>query len=69
MSKVLRCQEVLGCDEILYGKTEVDVIAKAEDHARKSHNMTMIPPNVVRDIVDHITDGEPPPRRWFGLRR
>ena len=51
MGKLLRCSEVLGCDAVLYGKDESDVIGKAEDHARTTHNMTIIPPHVVGDIV------------------
>ncbi|HXK33009.1 MAG TPA: DUF1059 domain-containing protein [Dehalococcoidia bacterium] len=66
MGKMLRCQDVMGnCDAVLYGKDEDEVIAKAEEHARKEHNMTMIPPDVVREIANHITDGEEPRRRWF----
>jgi predicted small metal-binding protein len=68
MGKVLKCHDVLGCDEILYGNDENEVIGKAEDHARSSHNMTIIPPDVVRDIVDHILDGEAPPKRYWWQR-
>lgn len=68
MGRMLRCGEVMaGCDTVLYGKTDEEVFGKAEDHARHDHNMTMIPPNVVREYVDHIIEGEPP-KRWFGLR-
>lgn len=69
MAKVLRCADVVpGCDTVIYGKNEDEVIGKAEDHARRDHNMTMIPPDIVNDIVGHIHDGPEPPRRWFGLR-
>ena len=68
MGKLLRCSDVLGCDEILYGEDEVELIGKAEEHARTTHNMTIIPPSVVQDIADHITDGDAPPRRWWWQR-
>ena len=44
MVKVLKCGEVFsGCDTVIYGKDEDEVVAKEEEHARKDHNMTMIP--------------------------
>ena len=68
MGKILKCHDVLGCDEIFYGKDESEVIGKAEDHARTSHNMTIIPPHVVQEIVDHISEGEVPPKRHWWQR-
>ena len=68
MVKVLKCGEVFsGCDTVIYGKTEDEVVAKEEEHARKDHNMTMIPMDTIKEMADHIRDGERPPRRWFGL--
>ena len=68
MVKVLRCGEVFpGCDTVIYGKDEDEVVAKEEEHARRDHNMTMIPMDTIKEMANHIRDGERPPRRWFGL--
>ena len=68
MVKVLKCGEVFsGCDTVIYGKDEDEVVAKEEEHARKDHNMTMIPMDTIKEMANHIRDGERSPRRWFGL--
>jgi len=68
MAKVLKCGEVFaGCDTVIYGKDEHEVVAKEEEHARKDHNMTMIPMDIIKDMANHIRDGEQPRRRSFGL--
>lgn len=69
MAKLIRCEDVLGCEDVMYGRTEDEVIAKAEDHVRALHNMTIIPPDVVQKIVDNVKDGEAPPRKWWSWRR
>lgn len=59
MSKVLRCGDVMpGCDTIITGKSVDEVMAKAETHARKEHNMVFIPPRVIGEIEAAIKDGE-----------
>lgn len=56
-NKVLRCGDIMpGCDKVIEGKTTEEVFAKAEDHARKEHNMTIIPPNVVSQIEAAIKE-------------
>ena len=50
MAKMLKCGEVFsGCDTVIYGKDEDEVVAKEEEHARKDHNMTMIPMDTIKD--------------------
>jgi predicted small metal-binding protein len=57
MSKVLKCGDLMpGCDTVIVGKDEDEVLAKAEKHARKEHNMTIIPPSVVSQISAAIKD-------------
>ena len=52
MAKVLKCGDVMpGCDKVIVGKDEDEVFAKAEEHARKEHNMTIITPHVSPDKV------------------
>ena len=44
MAKVLKCADLNpGCDTVIVGKDADEVFAKAEAHARKEHNMTIIP--------------------------
>jgi len=57
MAKVLKCGDVMpGCDKVIVGKDEDEVFAKAEEHARKEHNMTIIPPSVVSQISAAIKE-------------
>ena len=56
-NKVLRCSDVMpGCDKVIEGKNEDEVFAKAEEHARKEHNMTIILPSVMNQIGAAIRD-------------
>ena len=62
MAKVLKCGDLMpGCDTVIVGKDADEVFAKAEAHARKEHNMTIIPPNVV--VADRGGDQGPAPER------
>ncbi len=68
MAKVLKCGEMFpGCNTVIYGKDEDEVLAKEEAHARADHNMTMIPMDTIKEMSNHIHDGERK-RRWFGFR-
>jgi predicted small metal-binding protein len=61
--KVLRCGDLMpGCDTVITGKDADEVMAKAEDHARREHNMVLIPPSVIARIEAAIKDGEVPAR-------
>jgi predicted small metal-binding protein len=56
-NKVLKCGDVMpGCDKVIEGKNEDEVFAKAEAHARKEHNMTIITPSVMTQIESAIHD-------------
>jgi len=56
-TKMLRCGDVMpGCDTVIEGKNEDEVFAKAEAHARKEHNMTIIMPSVMNQIGQAIRD-------------
>lgn len=57
MAKVLNCGDLMpGCDTVIVGKDVDDVFAKAEAHARKEHNMMIIPPSVMAQIEANIKD-------------
>ena len=56
-NKVLKCGDVMpGCDKVIEGKSNDEVFAKAEAHARKEHNMTIITPSVMTQIEAAIHD-------------
>ncbi len=55
MAKVLKCGDLMpGCDTVIVGKDADEVFAKAEAHARKEHNMTIIPTE--RRVADRSGD-------------
>ena len=57
MTKVLRCADLMqDCKTVIVGKDADEVFAKAEAHARKEHNMTIIPPSVMSQIEAAIKD-------------
>jgi predicted small metal-binding protein len=54
---MLKCGDLMpGCDTVIVGKDVDEVFAKAEAHARKEHNMTIIPPSVMTQIEAAIRD-------------
>lgn len=59
MAKMLKCSELMpGCNTVIVGKDVDEVFAKAEAHARKEHNMTIITPHVMSQIEAAIREKE-----------
>jgi predicted small metal-binding protein len=57
MSKVLKCGELMpGCNAVMEGHDEAEVMKKAAEHARKDHGMTTIPPDVAKKVQGAIRD-------------
>ena len=57
VAKVLRCADLMpDCDTVIEGKDADEVLAKAEAHARKEHNMTIILPSTVAQMEKAIRD-------------
>ncbi len=57
MPKVLKCGDLMpGCNMVIEGKDEAEVIAKGAEHARTAHNMTSIPPDVAAKVKAAIKD-------------
>ena len=55
--KQFACGTVVdGCDGVVTGETEEDVLAAAAQHAADAHGMTEVPPDVVGAIRAGITD-------------
>jgi predicted small metal-binding protein len=56
-TKILRCGDIMpGCDKVIEGKNADEVFAKAEEHARKEHNLTIILPSTMTQIEAAIRD-------------
>jgi predicted small metal-binding protein len=47
---------VAGCDGVVRGDTDDEVLAAAAAHAREVHGMDEVPPDVVSAIKSGITD-------------
>ena len=55
--KQFACANVVdGCDGVVSGATEDDVLAAAARHAAEAHGMTEVPPEVVAAIRAGIVD-------------
>jgi predicted small metal-binding protein len=51
MAKEMRCGDLMpGCDKVIEGKDDNDVVAKAVDHARKEHNITHMTPDLEEKV-------------------
>jgi len=57
MAKVLRCGDVMpGCNAVIEGKDEAEVMTKGAEHAKTAHQMTSIPPDVAAKVKAAIRD-------------
>ena len=55
--KKFACGDVVaGCDGVVTGETDDDVLAAAAGHAAAAHGMTEVPDDVVAAIRAGITD-------------
>lgn len=57
MSKKLTCGDVMpGCDKVIEGDDEKDLLAKAAEHAKADHNMTSINPDLMAKMRGAMRD-------------
>ncbi len=57
MAKVLCCRDVgMDCDFVVRGATEAEILQQAAEHARTTHGMDTIPPEVVTQVQAAIRD-------------
>jgi predicted small metal-binding protein len=57
MAKVLRCRDVgLDCEGELRAETEEEIMRQAAEHARTTHSMTEMSPEVVQKVRAPIRD-------------
>lgn len=55
--KQFACANVVtGCEGVVTGATEEDVLAAAAQHAAEAHGMSDVPPDVVAAIRSGIVD-------------
>ena len=57
MAKVLKCGDLVpGCNAVIEGKDEAEVMAKGSEHAKTAHNMATIPPDMAAKVKAAIKD-------------
>ena len=57
MAKEMRCGDLMpGCDKVIEGRDEKEVMAKAAEHARRDHNMQDITPELQEKVRGAIHD-------------
>lgn len=57
MSKELHCGDVIeGCDHVIRGETEEEVLAKGAEHAREAHGVEEIDEDTAEKVKGAIRD-------------
>ena len=57
MAKEMRCGDLMpGCDKVIEGRDEKEVMAKAAEHARRDHNMQDLTPELQEKVRGAIHD-------------
>jgi predicted small metal-binding protein len=57
MAKQLRCGDLMpGCNRVIEGKDDKEVMAKATEHARKDHNIQNMTPDLEQKVRGAIRD-------------
>ncbi len=55
MAKELRCGDVMpGCDAVIQGRDDKEVMAKAADHAKNVHHVGQITPDLAAKVQQAI---------------
>lgn len=55
MTKELRCNDIMpGCDFVVRGENEAEVLSKAADHAREKHGMSEIDEETEKKVRSQI---------------
>ncbi len=57
MSKILKCGDLMpGCNFVVEGKDEAEVMAKGAQHAQQAHGMANIPPEMAAKVKAAIKE-------------
>jgi predicted small metal-binding protein len=63
MAKELRCGDLMpGCETVVEGKDEAEVMARAAEHAKKAHGLQQIPPELAGQVRSAIHEKREPER-------
>lgn len=55
--KQLKCGDIMpGCQTVIEGKDEAEVMRKGAEHAKSAHGMSQIPPDVGKKVQAAIKD-------------
>lgn len=57
MAKVLKCGDLMpGCNTVIEGKDEAEVMAKGAEHAKTAHKLETIPSDMAAKVKAAIKD-------------
>ena len=57
MAKELRCGDLMpGCQAVVEGKDEAEVMTKAAEHAKTAHGVQQIPPELASKVRSAIRE-------------
>jgi predicted small metal-binding protein len=57
MAKILKCGDLMpGCNFVVEGKDEAEVMAKGAQHAKQAHGMPNIPPEMAAKVKAAIKE-------------
>jgi predicted small metal-binding protein len=57
MAKELRCGDLMpGCSAVVEGKDEAEVMAKAAEHAKSTHGLQQVPPELASKVRSAIKE-------------
>ena len=57
MAKEIHCGDLMpGCNAVIEGKDEQEVLAKATEHARREHDIREITPDLEKKVRGAIRD-------------
>ena len=55
--KQLKCGDIMpGCQTVIEGQDEAEVMRKGAEHAKSAHGMSQIPPDVGKKVQAAIKD-------------
>ncbi|HEU5320375.1 MAG TPA: DUF1059 domain-containing protein [Methylomirabilota bacterium] len=55
--KELRCGDLMpGCNAVIQGQDEAEVMRKGAEHAKQAHGMSSIPPDVAKRVQAAIRE-------------
>ncbi len=57
MAKILKCGDLMpGCNAVIEGKDDAEVMARGAEPSKKAHGMATIPPDLAKKVQAAIKD-------------